>query len=360
MKLFRAFSCSLLSALAPSLFAVAGVPVAPRYSLASVADEGTELNEQKAARIREVAHCLFQESPSGISSELEYSLYQWWSGASSSIPSENIQARIRTGGQSFNIVVDNTNHPKFPPRMEITIDEQVKLVDSGLDGRVNYGRDEATSRVFDERDYDHDGKESAGLEHQGSFQEKYWTAIGQLAAWCELRKAVGHTITPLPTSSVFHYPLISVADKGLPANPLNAAQARTLAEDVTHKWLPLSDSDFYSYHHQRENSRGYQHTSVFFRENNLMVKIAINNERGRGLDALTIIVEDKQTKQLSKFSDIGLDGQCDFGYEELGVPKKVFGRKQRKGLEHRDYFQKLYEHSLERLLQYYEGDKEKR
>ena len=112
MRSFRAFTLGLLSMLASSLPAVAQVPTAPRY---------------------------IWESPQALSLELEYSLYQWWSRASGPVPNEEIRARLHTGGQSFDIVVNNINDHYFTSSMAITIDEQVKLGDFGLDGRINYG-----------------------------------------------------------------------------------------------------------------------------------------------------------------------------------------------------------------------------
>lgn len=365
IKLFRTLSLGLLSTLASLLPAVAQVPTAPRYSLLSVPDEGTTLDEQKAVKIRDVAQCLIRESPQALSLELEYSLYQWWSGADGSIPNEEIQALLHTGGQSFNIVVDNNKHPNFTSRMEIIIDEHVKLADIGLDGRVNYGRDDTTSLVFDELDYDGDGKEHLGVEFRESFQKTYGAAIEKLDAWCNLRTATGQTTTPSPTSSIIHYPLVSTADTGdRPANPYNADKVRRLAEYVLHQWLPLSDKDFRYYHHLRDNTRGQQDTSVYFEENNLLVAITVynyrngNNMNGNNTDALTIRVIDRWTDSTAKFSDRGLDGYCDFGYEQQKrlqkSPEKLFDRKRGKGTEHQDYFQTLYEHALDRLLQYYE------
>ncbi len=376
-----AFTTGFLAAVVGSSHPLrAEVPITLRYSLTSTPDEGTTIDEQKAAQVRGLASCLFQESPQTTDSELEYSLYQWWSGADGAVPSEKMEVQLREGGQSFNMMVSNLNeegHPGYSDTINITIysestrkrssgppQNEVKLADFGLDGKINYGRDdlEGSVSVFDEGDYDGDGQNSQGLEQREYFQEKYGLTVERLARWCDDVKAqrLKARAGGKKTTSL-HYPLVIVPDEGRTLNQNKASPARSLANYVLHQRLQLNEKDFRSYHHHRNNAKRYQQTTVFFQENNLLVQISVDNHQREQPDTIALRVDDRWSGQSFRCSDVGLDGHCNWGYEEQKKEQtnflQTFDSRAGKGLEHQDYFQKLYEHALDRLLQYYEGKK---
>ena len=168
-----------------------------RYPLKSVSDEGTVLDESKAAKARRVAeYVITKDKHPGL---ISYN-------ANVDPPQENyqrVQAVMVVDGKRYAVFVINANedaiamprdtmHISVRPQGTTRQEELTTFSDEGLDGICNFGIIPAKISGIDKEIYFNSGvyssKKPQGLEHKDRFQALYDKTLDTLIKFYEKKK----------------------------------------------------------------------------------------------------------------------------------------------------------------------------
>ncbi len=164
------------------------------------------------------------------------------------------------------------------------------------------------------------------------------------------------------------YPLESVPDDDTKLDPIKAAKARKLAEYVITKNMHPGLKWYNEYSGTYTRILQKVEADIFLDDFNYYIVVFNFNELRnqtpdasvRSYDTISIdIISNKKNGQVV-LQDSGLDGRCDYGFIQKDGPfnetgkELIFSHKKGKGTEHADMFQKLYETTLDKLIQFYE------
>jgi hypothetical protein len=187
-------------------------------------------------------------------------------------------------------------------------------------------------------------------------------SLGAIILGSKLMHNSGQTQQPL-----LQYPLISTPDLDTTLNPEMAAKARKLAEYIITR---PNQPGLLSYNSNPTGPRAdRQIVEAVMVVDGQRYTVWVSNRDENRLspfrDVMFFWVRPNGTQgqeDLTTFSDWGLDGRCDFGI----IPAKHSPTGQeiifedgvilpiRRGLQHREGFQGLYEQTLDKLIAFYE------
>lgn len=166
-----------------------------KYPLVSIPDEGTTLDEAKAAKARKLAEYVItkDEKRSGLISHNP-------NAKNGMGDYQNVGVVIVVDGQQYSIYVDNWNKQDpnrkrnngivfyVRPAGTKDADNLTVIRDGGLDGRCNYGtlspKASGIGKVINFRD-GFDGRKPQGLEHRDRFQALYEATLDKLIGFYE-------------------------------------------------------------------------------------------------------------------------------------------------------------------------------